>query len=135
MLTKKKKVILDTNFLLIPGQFKVDIFSEVERIIDEPYKLCIMKDSIKELNKIVTLGNQKDRAAAKLAIALVGSLSKQKSLKTIGGSSRKDVDGQIVDKSNKKVYIATQDKELKKRVKDQGAKVITLKQKKYLVVE
>ncbi|MBW2991754.1 hypothetical protein KY345_00870 [Candidatus Woesearchaeota archaeon] len=29
-----RKIILDTNFLLIPGQFKIDIFSEIRRICD-----------------------------------------------------------------------------------------------------
>lgn len=126
------KVILDTNFLLIPGQFNVNIFTEIERIMDVPYKLCIIDRTIEELNKITVLGKQRDARAAKLAIALVGSHIKQKNLKTITSSKNKSVDDSIVDNSNKKVYIATQDKELKQRVKKKNAPVITLKQKKYL---
>ena len=78
------------------------------------------------------LGKQRDARAAKLAIALVGSHIKQKNLKTITSSKNKSVDDSIVDNSNKKVYIATQDKELKQRVKKKDTPVITLKQKKYL---
>ncbi|MBC8501166.1 MAG: nucleotide-binding protein [DPANN group archaeon] len=131
----KHEVILDTNFLLIPGQFNVNIFAEIERIMNVPYKLCIIDKSIEELNKISVLGKQKDVNATKLAVALIGSLIKQKSLKTITSSPKLSVDDTIVKKANKKVYIATQDKELKKRVKEKEAKVITLKQKKYLVID
>ena len=46
-----KKIMLDTNFLLIPFQFKVDIFSEIERICNFNYKLCIFEQSLEELNK------------------------------------------------------------------------------------
>lgn len=131
----KHKVILDTNFLLIPGQFNVNIFAEIDRIMEVPYKLRIMDGTVEELNKITVLGKQKDSRAAKLAVALVGSLIKQKSLKTITSSPNKSVDDNIVEKSNDKVYIATQDKELKQRVKAKGAHIITLKQKKYLGFE
>jgi len=131
----KYKVILDTNFLLIPRQFNVNIFAEIDRIMNVPYKLCIIDKSIEELNKISVLGKQKDVNATKLAVALIGSLIKQKSLKTITSSPELSVDDTIVKIANKKVYIATQDKELKKRVKEKKAKVITLKQKKYLVID
>ena len=67
----KKKIILDTNFLLIPGQFNVDIFTEVERILGEPFELCIVDKSIAELNRLVAVGKEKDRFAAKLALVLV----------------------------------------------------------------
>lgn len=131
----KVKVILDTNFLLIPAQFNVDIFSEIARIMDEPYQLCIMEKSFEELNKIITLSNSKDSRSAKLGLMLAKSLIKQKSLKTLTSFSNEYVDDLIVSKANKKVYVATQDKELKQRVKEKGAHIITLKQKKYLMKE
>lgn len=47
----KRKVILDTNFLLIPGQFKVNVFAEIERVMDVPYHLCIIDKTVDELKK------------------------------------------------------------------------------------
>ena len=55
----KKKVIIDTNFLLIPGQFMVDIFTEIQRILDFPYELYVVGETITELNRLVTVGKQK----------------------------------------------------------------------------
>ncbi|NQU98190.1 hypothetical protein HQ533_01880 [Candidatus Woesearchaeota archaeon] len=131
----KQKVILDTNFLLIPGQFNVNIFAEIKRIMDVPYNLYIIDKTLEELNKLTVLGNTKDAKAAKLGMALLGGLAKQKSLKTLASFPDKNVDDAIVRKANKKVYIATQDKELKNRVKEKRAHIITLKQKKYLIME
>ena len=42
------KIILDTNFLMIPSMFKVDIFSEIERICDFKYELCIVDKTLDE---------------------------------------------------------------------------------------
>ncbi len=49
-----KIIILDTNFLLIPAQFKVDIFSEVERICNFRYQLVIIDKTLEELEDIVS---------------------------------------------------------------------------------
>jgi len=128
---KKKKVILDTNFLLIPGQFKLDIFTQIEELVKEPHYLCIVDKSITELNKLTIIGKEKDRFAAKLALVLI----RQKNLKTLHGfASKKSVDDIIVKKSDKDTFIATQDKALRKRLKDKGSKIIGLRQKKYLVI-
>ncbi|MFH1590203.1 MAG: PIN domain-containing protein [archaeon] len=131
----KRKVIIDTNFLLIPAQFNVNVFAEIDRVVLESHNLYIIDKTIEELNKISVLGKTKDAQAAKLGMALLGSYLKQKSLKMLACFPQKSVDDAIVAKSNKKIYIATQDKALKKRVKAKGATVITLKQKKYLVLE
>lgn len=125
----KKKVILDTNFLLIPGQFMVDIFTELERIMQEPFELCVIDKSLKELNQVAVTGKQKDKFAAKLALALII----QKNLKTLHSFvTKKSVDDIIVSKADKDTYVATQDKALRQRLKEKGAKIIGLRQQKYL---
>ena len=121
-----QKILLDTNFLLIPYQFKVDIFSEIERICDFPYNLYMLDKSIDELNKIIRTPKKKDKAAAKLALALIkGRIKILKSQ----GSFVDDILASIADDNT---IIATQDKELKKRIKK---RIITVKQKKYLAFE
>ncbi|ENO12016.1 hypothetical protein MBGDC06_00279, partial [Thermoplasmatales archaeon SCGC AB-539-C06] len=70
-----KKIILDTNFLLIPAQFKVDIFDEIDRIILEKYQLFVLDKTIDELKKIIADKKQKmrNRRAAKLGLQLLKS--------------------------------------------------------------
>jgi uncharacterized protein len=128
---EKKKIILDTNFLMIPGQYKVDIFSEIERIMEEPFELCIVEETIAELNRIVMSGGAKDKFAAKLALVL----AIQKSLKRLPSSKgRVSADDEIVKASDGNTLVATQDLILQKRVRERGARIIGLRQKKYLVV-
>ncbi len=127
---KNKKVILDTNFLLIPAQFKVDVFTQIEELLDEPFVLCVVDKTISELNKLCAAGREKDRFAARLGLVLL----RQKNLKTLRSFSRKNTDDIILKKSDKNTYVATQDRALREKLRKKGAGIIGLRQKKYLVI-
>jgi len=122
-----KKIILDTNFLLIPGQFGVDIFSELQRICDFKYGLFIL-DSIKdELEKLAAKG--RDRASAKLGMELV----ENKCLGVIKTEKLKNVDEMLIELGrNPDIIIATQDKALKRELRSNKTNIIFLRQKKCL---
>lgn len=125
-----KKIIIDTNFLLIPFNFKVDIFSEIDRICDFSYEVCILKGTLYELNNIINNQRGKDKVAARMAIDLI----KQKDLKMLDNSENEYLDDSILKLANKDTIVATQDKELKKRLKKKGIQVIILRNKKYLEI-
>jgi rRNA-processing protein FCF1 len=125
----KAKVVLDTNFLMIPGQFKVDIFEELKRIISFPYDVCVFSATIDELNEISTK-NSRDKNNAKIALNLI----KQKNLKTLQGSGSY-TDDIILNNVDTKCIVCTQDKALKRLLKQKGIQIITLKSKKYLAFE
>jgi uncharacterized protein len=131
---KKTQVILDTNFLLIPGEKGVDIFSEIERILSEPFELCVIDKTIAELDKIVEKSaKRREGFNAKLGIILL----KQKNLKTLKSFSEEYADKAIIDyatKNAEKVIVATQDKELREQLKKIPVRVIQLRQEKYLVL-
>ncbi len=127
------KIIIDTNFLLIPAQFNVDIFSELKRICDFRYEMCIMEGTIAELEKIQKDESQKgsDKRAAKMALSLL----KKQEYKIIK-SGIEHVDDAILDYCEKhECAVATQDALLKKRLKEQGSKIIILRSRKFLKVE
>ena len=121
-----KKIILDTNFLLIPGELKVDIFSEIDRIMDESYQLYILDKTIDELNNIIQNQKSKHRLAANIAKELI----KDYKIKIIKTETDDYVDNQLL--KQKDAIIATQDKDLKTKLKTQKTPVIELRQKKYL---
>ncbi len=132
------KIIFDTNFLLIPGSLKVDIFSEIDRIIDEPYELYVVDKTFQELNNIIENQKGKYKTYAKIALQLI----KQKSIKVIDVKQKSlymnpDFDEHIVDDilleiSDKNTIIATQDKELRKKLALKKIKTIILRNKKYV---
>ena len=124
-----KKVIIDTNFLMIPFQFNIDIVSEIKNLVLNNYEIIILKKSIDELNKIMINSKGKTKLYAKMAISLA------KKLKIIDSKSKKYVDDIIVDLTDENVIVCTQDKKLKERVKEKKGKVIGMKQKLHLIYQ
>ena len=129
------RIIFDTNFLLIPGQFKVDIFESIEKLMNKPYYLCIFDATIDEL-KGLSAKNTKDKASAKIALGLI----KQKNLKSLHNSFSEEksyIDKIILDNVQDLDIICTQDKDLKRAIKQKSKKVriITLKAKKHIDFE
>jgi len=122
-----RKILLDTNFLLIPSQFNIDIFSEIERIILEKYQIYIIDKTIDELNKIIIDKKQKtkDKLAAKLGLQLI----KAKNIKII--KTKEDLFADDILVKLEGYTIATQDQELKKRLK---CPIIVLRSKKTLIL-
>jgi rRNA-processing protein FCF1 len=123
-----KRVIIDTNFFLIPEQFRIDIFLEIKRIMDEPYELCVLDKSIEEMKKIILEQRGKEKTAAKIALKLAERVKKLET--TFEGSADYAID-RLADENT---IVCTQDKALRARVKEKKAKVILLRQKKYLVM-
>lgn len=128
----KRDIYLDTNFLLIPIQFKVDIFQEIDRICHFPKTLNVLKESIDELKYIIEKQKGIDRQAAKIALQIIEKMDKQKSLNITAFSKESKVDDILVELAASGAIVATQDKELKKRIKEKGGKIIILKSKGYL---
>jgi len=122
-----KRIIIDTNFLLVPYKFRVDIFSEFNRICNFKYKIYIFEQTINELRSIVENQSGKDKKAAQFALKLI-------ILKSIGiiKSEQKNADLSILSSINKDTIVATQDKQLKKELLKRSASLIILRQKKYL---
>jgi rRNA-processing protein FCF1 len=125
------KVIIDTNFLLIPGQFKVDIFSEIDRILPERYELYIIDKTVDELEGIIESPNSSgaDKAAAKLAKSLI----KAKKLPYLKTEKNLNVDKLIKREALKGgCIVATQDMALKRELKEDNIRLIVLRQKQHL---
>jgi len=123
-----KRIVLDTNFLTIPYQFKVDIFEEFNRLIDEKYELVTLDSVINELKKL-SKRKSKDAIAARIGLELI----KSKKIKIIK-SEAENTDTALLKMSDKNTIIATNDKLLIQKLKKDKRKVLRLKQKKYLVM-
>jgi hypothetical protein len=122
------RALLDTNFLMIPGEFKVDVISELVSLgYIEFFTLDLV---VRELEKFSTRGWKVARHA-RIALELVRNCSITV-LETKGDVMR--VDDEILRLARTKNFvICTQDKELMKKVEATGMRFITLRQKKYLV--
>lgn len=124
-----KTVILDTNFLLIPIQFGVDIFSEMERVCLFKYRLCIVDKTLDELKQISLQGKTLDKKAAKVALQLIS----KRGIDVVAGEGSK-ADDIIVSLCDEDTIVGTNDRGLKRRVHAQGSQVLSLRQEKFLIL-
>lgn len=120
-----RAVIIDTNFFLIPYQFRIDIFTELEYLIDMHHYFVITSKTLRELGKIVENAGKKG-AGARLALKIIDA--NRNRIEVI--ESNKPVDTWIEDYSEKTgAIVCTNDIRLKKKLKDNGIKVISLRGK------
>ncbi len=128
-----KKIIIDTNFLMIPYKFRVDIFLEFRRICNFNYNLFAYDKSIDELNSIIEKQSGNNKRAAKFALKLI-EIKKIGIIKSENKDAGAYVDSLMLGNFGENTVIATQDMELKRRLLEKGISVIILRQKKYLEI-
>lgn len=128
----RRKIIVDTNFWLIPAQFRVDIFSEIERICHFNYGIFMLDETLDELKNIMKKGSGKDKKAAKLAMSLI-KIKEPGIIKRPSRRPYKDVDTLILENADKDTIVATVDLELKDELLRRGIQVIILRKKSYLM--
>ena len=119
------KFLIDTNFLLIPGKFKVDIFSEMQKF-GKP-ELYTLDQVVRELEKLAS-GKGSDSKAAKLALDFL-DMKDVTVLKAGTGPTDREIEKAAMDGG---FAVCTQDKALIKRLKKTGVKVVFLRQKRFL---
>lgn len=123
------KIILDSNFLLVPLQYGVDVYSELNRLlINEPiYELATIDSVIAELDKLTAAGNSSAGKAAELA-----KLKNVKEYTSVKATSRglsglSNTDNKILSFAKAGDVICTLDGGLKSAAKSKGIRVITLR--------
>jgi|TARA_B100001971_G_scaffold214240_1_gene250629 rRNA-processing protein FCF1 len=125
-----EKVLLDTNFLMACSQFKVDIFAEFDRVCDFNYGLFVLDKTVEELEGIIETQKSSHKNAAKVALQLL----KLKKVDVVKTGSKRHTDDIILDYAEKGYLVATQDKDLKRRLINLDLSVIVLRQKKVLAI-
>lgn len=123
-----KTVILDTSAILSFFEFSVDWEKELLRLIDG-YKIIVPNEVIKELEVLSkqTASQRKLRAVASLKFT-----ERYETIETRAGNA----DDAVIEAAKKtKGVVATNDTELRKRLKHESISVIFLRGKKKLALE
>ena len=123
-----RPVVLDTNFLLIPFQFKIDILRELDYLIDVSHRFVISSKTIKELMEIAkSVG--KDGMAARLALKLVEA--NRAKIDII--ESDEYVDHWIADYARaNRAIVCTNDSGLRRKLRELDVKVVSMKSRSKL---
>ena len=128
---KKKpvKIILDSNAFFVPIYFKIDIFRGIEQLLNRNIELILISPIKQELELLVEKKKNKTAIFA-LQLALK---CKYIELDVTKDSLTDDI---IVEKANEwKAVVFTNDRMLKKRLRNISVPVVYVRQKSFLEID
>ena len=121
-----RMVVLDTNFLLVPFQFKINILKELDFLIDMEHRFVISSRTLNELRKIGK-SKGKNGVAARLAVKIVENNNIDIIKNEMG------VDDWIVSYAKETgAIVCTNDSALRRRLKPLRIKVVAVKSRSRL---
>jgi rRNA-processing protein FCF1 len=122
---------MDSNALFVPLQFKIDIVSELERLLNRSFDLILLSPVRRELETLASEASPKTRKMAAFAL----EYAKKCGLVDVH-SSTDTVDDAIVETSAKCGFpVFTNDAELRRRLRNISVPVIYVRQKSHLAIE
>lgn len=123
------RVILDSNFLFIPLEFQIDIFEELMELLNQRFEPILLSPTYKELQKIAELSSPKNKRQASFALKLAAKCR----IVEVEQGLDEACDDLIVRVATKwKCPVATNDRALRKKLRDENVPVIYLRQRSHL---
>ena len=132
---KKKqpiKVILDSNALFVPLEFKIDIFEEVKQLLNRNVEFVLLSTVKRELELLAAKDSPKIRREAFFALKLAEKC-KWLPLENDEKLATDDAIVRIAKNWNSPVF--TNDRQLKKKLRDISVPVIYVRQKSRLDID
>ncbi len=121
-------VLLDSNFLLLPFQFRIDIFAEIEALLNTRPRYAVPEQVLLELKQLA-----KDRGKlAKFARSAITLAEQHCEVISVEAG---DADEALEKLAGRGTIICTNDKVLKEKVRKRGSIVIFLRERQKLAVE
>lgn len=126
------RVIADTNFLMLPAQRRIDIVEGMEQLLNRKVEIVVPQPVLDELLRLKRSGRPVVSRHASVALEVVERSAIDETRMLTGES----VDDLIVRLACEKKYpVATNDVELRRRLRNINVAVIYLRQLSHLVVE
>lgn len=126
------KIILDANFLFLPLQFRIDIFEGIKKLLNQNFEPIILSTTRRELQKMAEQGSPKLRKQAATALKLTEKCHIA-DVKKRPEETNDDVIVRIA--ALWKSPVATNDRELRRKLRNRDIPVIFLRAKRRLELE
>lgn len=126
------KIIIDTNFLFIPSKFRLDIFEELPKLLGQNVEPVLPSQTYRELQKLAKSNSVKLSKQAQLGLKLARKC-RLVEVERKGNESNDDLILRMA--AEWKCPVATNDKELRRKLRSVGVSVVFLRQKSLLAVE
>jgi rRNA-processing protein FCF1 len=123
-------VILDTNFLTIPAQFGVDVFSETEKLLKKRVEFVILDSVMAEIKLNFERAGRAESRLFKVAL----DLTERCRVVEVDPQFREcEVDDQLLEYAVAvNGVLATNDRELRNKAIERGVPVLLLRSRKHL---
>ena len=129
---ERLKVILDSNALFVPLQFKIDVFNDLKQLLNRSFVLILLSPVKRELEALAQKGSPKMRKNASYALKLAEKC-KYVEVDVPASTLTDDV---IVKIANEwKAAVFTNDRQLRERLRDISVPVIYVRQKSRLDID
>jgi rRNA-processing protein FCF1 len=125
------KVILDSNAFFVPLEFKMDIYEELRRLLNRNVEYVLLSPVRHELEVLASGEEPKLRRQADFALRL----SQKCKLVAVDGKDAKTDDVIVRIAKNWNTPVFTNDRELRRRLRDISVPVIYLRQKSRLDID
>jgi rRNA-processing protein FCF1 len=126
------KVILDSNALFVPLQFKIDIFDRLEQLLKRKHELILLSPVKRELEALAKKSSPKMRKNALYALKLAEKC-RYVEVDAPASTLADDVIVKVAEEWKSPVF--TNDRQLKKRLRDISVPVIYVRQKSRLEID
>ncbi len=119
------KYLLDTNFLMYCVKEKIDFLAELGR-----ENIIVPEEVVSELERIRKEGSVKDKSIASVALKMIDDINRI----NLGSGH---ADNLILNfaKKNESIVVGTMDKNLQKRIKKNGGRVLEILGRKKLKID
>ena len=125
------KIILDSNALFVPDQLKIDIFEELKRLLNRKFELVLLEPVQNEMKRLAQKGSPQMRKKAAYALTLTANCRIAKTENAVTST-----DEAILRFACASGYaVFTNDKELRKKLRNINVPVIYVRQKSHLEVD
>jgi rRNA-processing protein FCF1 len=131
-ITQPLKVILDSNALFTPLELKIDIFEELQKILNRNIECIVIQPVKAELELLANKESFKLRRQAIFALRLVEKC-KIVQVDISGNVTTDDTIVKVAKSWNTPVF--TNDRQLRKRLRDISLPVIYVRQKSHLEID
>jgi rRNA-processing protein FCF1 len=129
---KPLKVILDSNALFTPLQFKIDIFEELKTLLNRRFEPVLLSPVRQELERLSKESSPQMRKNAALALKLVEKCK----VVVIDETGTDNVDDAITKVASRgRCAVFTNDRQLRKKLRDINVPVIYVRQKSRLTID
>ncbi|HOC83954.1 MAG TPA: nucleotide-binding protein [Methanoculleus sp.] len=120
------RILLDTNALLMPAQFGVDLYDELLALFGD-FEPIALEEVVGELSGLAR-GRGRDAAAARVGLALV-----RRSTVVPSGSTAEGVDNRVIEYARREgCTVVTNDRELRNALLREGVDVVSMRRQKTL---